>query len=473
MSAPVTLPGQKAECGKCGYEITFMPHGEWQHTDSKAKTLNHQIRTAHYDVDDPIKPAESAAFLKRLETAAKARSLPGRSKVKKEKPAPPAEEPYSPADYGVRTTANCKTCHNPIIVVKHHETGERVWNHVGGPVHEGVFKEAHTTLRTAKKTDEEIEALKYEPVGKPKGDPVTGEVTIPERKPRTRWDFVNAEVEEVRPGREGEILQSDPNYIDAEGNITSREAATLSKASRVERGVILKGQQHLEKDHPWIAEDSLHPDKQNIDTVVHPVTGAIIRKNLEAAPRGDIFSTTGAAKGAGPTEIPVRKTNWKSSGGRATVDIQVKKRLQGYVDRARWHKETFDPQDRYEYNVYSETPEIGEPKIGVRRRVKYCNKCAPVLLQDGSIPHAQTDPSLPRIQNAGQSFVRPEPKELPEGSAPWVRTLPSGKVSVGRHPDNVGTKLIRADVSQMKEEIAQTGSAKLDGFNLGSGEGKQ
>jgi hypothetical protein len=68
--------------------------------------------------------------------------------------------------------------------------------------------------------------------------------------------------------------------------------------------------------------------------------------------------------------------------------------------------------------------------------------------------------------------VRPEPKDLPEGTKPWVRTLPSGKISVGVNPNAVGIQLIRGAKSAMKEEIAQTGNAKLDGFTQGSGEGR-
>jgi hypothetical protein len=294
---------------------------------------------------------------------------------------------------------------------------------------------------------------------------------MPGKAPTRKWNPATGQVEEVAPGRESETVQGDADYIDASGNIVPKREAELSKASRTDRGVMLKGEKHLEEDHPWIAEDSLHPDKQNIETIVHPETGRLIRKNLEAAPRGDLFTTTGASQNAGITEIPVRATDWKSTGAKATVDVQLKKRMQGYIDLANWHKGEYDTKDQFEYEVYSEKPEIGEPKIGVRRRLKYCQKCAPVVLQNGSIPHAETDPTLPRIPNPGQSFVRPEPKELLPAT-PLRSKIQNGRVVTWRRTDIIGTQLINAVKSAAKEEIAQTGNAKQDGFNLGSGEGR-
>lgn len=475
MAEPNFLPGQKAECSRCGNEVTLFPHPEhgsvWVHT-APGKVTKHEIRNISYDPDNLIKPEESKAFVDRLANLAAKRQIPGRGKSnKKEKPPAPEVEPHSPSAYGVRTTANCKLCHNPIQVINHPDTGERVWVHKNGPVHPEPIVEAHTTVRAAKLTDEEKALLKPGKVGKPVGNPQTGEVVIPGSPGKNRWDPAQGQVVQVTPGREAETVQTDPAYIDAEGNITSRREAELSKASRVDRSVMLKGEKHLETDHPWIAEDSLHPDKQNIETIVHPTTGRLIRKNLENVPRGDLFTTTGASTEAGLTEIPVRSTDWKTTGERATVDVQIKKRLQGYIDLANWHKEKFDPKDQYEYQVYSEKPELGEPKIGVRRRLKYCQKCAPVTLQDGSIPHGQTDPTLPRVPNAGQSFVRPEPKELPPATALQSK-IRNGKVTTWRNNNVVGTHLIRAVQGAMKEEIAQTGNAKQDGFNLGSGEGR-
>jgi hypothetical protein len=474
------LPGQKADCSKCGGQVTLFPKHGWVHTDGT--TAKHPIRGVSYDPDDLITPEDSANFIDRLIKTANARKVPGRSRAKKAERVIPTVDPHSPSKYGVRTTANCKVCHTLIKTVAHPETGERVWVHTTGPKHEEAITESPTSVRAAQKTDEEKALLKPGKVGKPKGDSVTGEITIPGRPAKGKWDPAKGEVAIVDEGREAETVQGDPDYIDAEGRLTSRREAELSKASRVDRNVILKGEKHLEDDHPWIGEDSLHPEKQNIDTIVHPTTGRIIRANLEAAPRGDIFTTSGTSLNADPTQIPVRETAWKTGGsavtkrGTVAADIQVKKRLKSYIDLAHWHKSTFDKDDKYEYQVYTDQGvggDLAEPRIGVRRRLKYCNKCAPVLLQDGSIPHANTDPRLPRVQNSGQSFVRPEPKDLPEGTKPWVRTLPSGKISVGVHPNAVGIQLIRGAKSAMKEEIAQTGNAKLDGFTQGSGEGKQ
>jgi hypothetical protein len=472
MTEPNFLPGQKADCDKCGTEVTLYPHPEhgavWRHT-APGKVTKHPIRGIEYDPDALISKENSDEFVGNLVKLAASRGQ-GRSKVKEEVVAPEVE-PHAPSDYSVRATGNCKICRNTATTVVHPETKTPVWVHDKGPVHPEPIRIAHTTVRAPKLTDEEKGLIKQVNIGKPVGDPNTGEVVIPGTTGRHRWDPTRGEVVQVTPGRETETVQSDADYIDAQGNITSRREATLSKASRVDRGVILKGEAHLEKDHPWIAEDSLHPDKQNIETIIHPETGRLIRKNLEAAPRGDLFTTTGAAENAGITEIPVRTTEWKSSGARATVDVQLKKRMQSYIDLAHWHKSTFDKNDQFEYHVYAERPEVGEPKIGVRRRLKYCEKCAPVLLQNGSIPHANTDPSLPRVPNPGQSFVRPEPKELLPATALQSK-IRNGKVTTWRNNNVVGTHLIRAVQGAMKQEIAQTGSAKQDGFNLGSGEGK-
>ena len=470
------LPGQKAECGKCGGKVTLFPKTGWAHTGGGATT--HEIRGVSYDPDELIKPEESAKFIDNLIRVAKIRNPSGQPRAKK---VIPAVEPHSPSKYGVKTTANCKVCHTLIKTVLN-DKGERVWTHTSGPQHEDVITESPTSVRAARKTDEEKALLKPGKVGKIKGNPVTGEVTIPGKPAKGKWDPEKGEVAIVDEGRPAETVQGDADYIDAEGNLTSRREAELSKASRTDQGVILKGEKHLEEDHPWIAEDSLHPDKQNIDSVVNSTTGRIIRKALDAAPRGDLFATDGASTEAGLTEIPVRSTTWKTGGsgvtkrGTVAADVQVKKRLQGYVDLARWHKENFDKNDKYEYQVYTENTERGasaEPKIGIRRRLKYCNKCAPVLLQDGSIPHANTDPRLPRVQNSGQSFVRPEPKELPAGTKAQVRTTSAGNPSVRLRTGTVGYQLVRAVQGQMKEEIAQTGSAKQDGFATGSGEGRR
>lgn len=481
MAQPEFLPGQKAECGKCGQEVTLFPgQSGWVHRPGAV--AKHTVKTISYDDEDLIKPEDSKAFVDRLVKAAAARATSPEAKAQREKDeAVPIEEPISVAESSVRANANCKVCGNPIEVILHPKTNQRVWVHKGGPVHSRPIVVAKTTIRTPVKTDEEKALIKGGKVGKPTGNPVTGEVTLPGRPARGTWDPETGTVVQKVAPREAEVVDSDPDYIDANGKLTSKRDATLSKASRADRGVILRGEKHLEEDHPWIAEDSLHPGKQNIETVVHPTTGRILRKNLDQVPKGNLFETSGTSTEAELTEIPVRATTWKTGGsalnkqGKIAADTMVKKRLQGYVDLARWHKEKFDPNNKYEYQVYTQKADdvVGSsPMIGVRRRVKYCNKCAPVLLQDGSIPHANTDPAAPRVQNPGQSFIRPEPKELPEGTAPWTRTLPSGKVSVGRHPNVVGTHLIRAVQGAMKQEIAETGNAKLDGFNLGSGEAR-
>lgn len=451
MTEPNFLPGQKADCGRCGTEVTLYPHPEhgviWKHS-APGQRHTHPIRSIEYDPDDLLSKEKSDEFVGGLVKLAKLRGQ-GRSKVEI---VAPEVEPHAPSDYSVRATGRCKICRNPVTTILHPETNTPVWSHDKGPVHPEPINIAHTTVRAPKLSDDERSLIKPVNVGKPVGNPVTGEVVIPGSSGRHRWDPTKGEVVQVSPGRESETVQADADYIDADGKLTSKREATLSKLSRVDRGVILKGEAHLEKDHPWIAEDDVDPNNQNINKVIHPETGRILQRNLEEAPRGDIFSSVSG-------EVPARETPWKSSGPRATVDIQIGKRLTDYIDRARWHKETFDKNDQFEYHVYTERPEIGAARIAVRRRLKYCQKCAPVLLQNGSIPHANTDPTLPRIPNPGQSFVRPEPKELPEGTRPWTRTLPSGKISVGRHPNATSTPIIRGLEARVKS------------FQTGSGEG--
>ena len=471
MAKPKFLPGHKANCGKCGIEITLFPGkngaNTWVHTGASRAPLRHPIKFIDYDPDEIKKftKKDSDDFIANLIHLAEIRHITGRGEDnKKEVEVPPAEDPHSPTDVSARTTANCKICHKGITAVPHPETGTVVWKHNSGPVHSAVIIPSKTTIRAPKLTDEEKELVKQKKIGPATGDPVSGEITIPARAPKHKWNPLTGQVEEVVPGREEETIQGDADYIDAEGKLTSKKEAEFSKASRADQGIILKGEKHLETDHPWIAEDDLDPNNQNINNIIHPVTGKIIRSALAAAPRGNIFETE-------PGEIPVRETPWKTTGERATVDVQTNKRLIDYIDRARWHKETFDPNDQFEYQVKAERPEIGAPSIIVRRRLKYCQKCAPVVLQDGSIPHANTDPSLPRIANPGQSFVRPEPKELPQGSKPWARTLPNGRITITRHPNATSTPVIRAMEARVRE-ITQTGNPKQDGFNLGSTEGK-
>jgi hypothetical protein len=423
MAEPTFLPGQKAECSRCGTEVTLWPNGDWTHTAPGKKQI-HEIKHIEYDEANLIKPEDSLAFIQKQEKLKQMRTIPGQPRVKKEKPAPPAEEPKSPSPYGVRTTANCKVCHKGIKVINHPETGERVWVHNEGPQHAETIVESKSTLKAAAKTDEEKALLKGGKVGKPSGDAATGLITVPGKPGKYKWDPDKGEVTQVEPGRETEVLQGDPDYISATGELTSKREAAISKEDRADRGIRLKGEKHLDEEHPWSDESSIVPPEQR--------------------------------------QIPVRASDWKKNPNntRASVDVMLGKVRNFWTDIAHWHKEKFDTKDQYEYRVYAEQPEIGEPRAGIERRLKYCPKCSPVVLEDGSLPNGTTDPSARRLPNPKQKFTRGEVQELPQGTKPWARTLPSGRITVGRQPNAKSTPVIRGLETRLK------------GFFTGQGEGK-
>lgn len=470
MAEPNFLPGQKAECNRCGEEVTLFRDGNWRHT-KPASAQKHEIKYIDYDENNLITPEKSAEFVIRAEMLAKMRTIPGQTKAKKEKeapPPPPEVEPHSPTDFGLRTTSTCKKCRKAIIVDQN-DKGERVWVHKSGPQHVEPIVFVNSNLRPAKRSAKQKELIVADrkPIGKPKGDPKSGIVTIPGKPGKWRWDATIGDAVQVKEGREEEKIPSDPDYISATGEITSKQEAALSKETEVERGVRLTGEKHLEEDHPWIAETSLDPDKQNIDSMFDVATGKINKSKLADLPKGDILETTGVEENAGITQIPAREASWKSKTGRVIMDRQVMKRFKAWVDAARWHKSEYDKAGRYEYEVYVDKPasSVKEPRIGIRRRLKYCDKCAPVVLQDGSIPHELTDPTLPRMANPNQRFVRPEVQELPQGTKPKVEVTKAGNFTVRPlHTNSSGYKLVSAIKSaRTKSEHFEQGRGEATG----------
>jgi hypothetical protein len=496
-------PGQKAECGKCGLEVTLFPDNGWKHT-GKGKTnqthdikkielrpmLDEQGKMVRDDNGSPrpslISHQESTAFLKRLEDNKLRRTILGVAPpAPKEPPVIPEKEPFAESKYYVGTTANCRQCHKRVITIKDEATGKNIWIHKSGPAHvEPIDNDRipYTTLKNAVKTAQQKKELEKRPVGPIVADPKTGKVTIPERRAPRKWNVETAQVDVLGEDRPAEVLQSDPAYIDASGKITSKNAAAFSKASPVQQGEILKGIKHIEEDHPWIQETSLIPEEQSTEAVMDE-KGNIDKDKLAEVPKGDIFGTAGAPKfdintgtfkKANAFQIPIRDSSWKQTekGKGQGIDYQLRKRIQAFVDLAHEHKEKFDTQDKYEYEVYStsgaDVRKGAEPYIGVRRRLKYCSKCSPTILEDGTIPTGTTDPTARQLPNPKRKFFRPDLISLAPRTKPMVRTLPSGKVSVTDHPDVQGTVLKRVFRGMMKDAI----KTRQEGFDAGKTEGK-
>ena len=423
------LPGSVGTCGKCGKKVTLFDTG-WSHTQNKSSDTH--LRGVEVNVDsDPeltgsITPEKSKSFLRNVKAAATRRAA---YKAKNVPEIPPETEPEAISTRPLGTFAHCSNtkCHKAIIVVQHPtDPTKLIWVHKSGPVHAAPIEDAKipkTTIKLRPKTDEEREALKRTNIGPTTIDPSSGEVTIPRRKPKVKFDRSARELLELAPERPEEKLETDPDYVtaegkiastgftDAEGNITkfpndstigdrlnAQTVASLTKAKRggMVQSLILGGIKHLEEDHPW--EDIIKPEK--VDT---------------------------------------RQSDWKGQGGRG-VDSLFAKRIPELTDIAHFLRQKLDPSHEYEYEVHT-TNQLNNRTIGLRRRLKYCTKCSPTVLEDGSIPNARSG-NRRQIQNPNQTVHRPDVKELPQGTKPEVRVGKYGLMTTRTRADSRGGKAI-------------------------------
>jgi hypothetical protein len=284
----------------------------------------------------------------------------------------------------------------------------------------------------------------------------TGVLTYPEapavvRKKDTK-DGSAVAGEVLQPGQEKSKEKLAPGwkgYVTPAGEATSDwsesvEAANMPKA---DRDVRAKGAKHLEKDHPWVTtSDPMDPNSDDVE--------------------GAVF-----------TGLPSASVT-ASSSGKQTIWYDRLKQMA--TNLAHWHKSQFDPGDEYEYQVHQNRPtntnailnqrEIDQtsPFI-VRRRLRYCEKCAPTEpVMIGKSKHwygpAQTmfKSMTGRLKaNSKQQFVRPEPTALDPESAPWQKR--PGEFT--RHPGLASTPLLNSLDSLMKT-AEQT---RVDAFLEGSG----
>jgi hypothetical protein len=196
------------------------------------------------------------------------------------------------------------------------------------------------------------------------------------------------------------------SYIRPDGTQTQNweESVEAQRMPKSDRDVRAKGAKHLEKDHPWVTTNSFDPDDQNEQ-------------------EGPVFSKIKPA----PT---------RAGTGKQTVLWGALKQMATNI--AHYHKKTFDPSDEYEYQVYQERPQSNKLVLtskelkhntswGVRRRLRYCEKCAPVeatisMDRAGKFPankhwYGPKQTIMASItgrygKNPKQQFVRPEPTEL-------------------------------------------------------------
>jgi hypothetical protein len=268
-------------------------------------------------------------------------------------------------------------------------------------------------------------------------------------------------VERKRGDSAGEILQPAQeksteklapgwkSYITPEGTHTTdwNESVEAQRMPKSDRDVRAKGAKHLEKDHPWVkTNDPLDPSSPDVEGAVF--TG------LPAA------SVTASSTG--------KQTIWYSRLKQMATDL------------AHWHKKQFDPGDEYEYQVHQARPinsslvlsqkEINQvsPYI-VRRRARYCEKCAPTEpVMIGKSKHwygpAQTmfKSMTGRLKaNPKQAFVRPEPTELD----PPTRMQDNGKGTPIRDSRYASTPVL----NQLDNLMTQAENTRANAFAEGRG----
>jgi hypothetical protein len=268
-------------------------------------------------------------------------------------------------------------------------------------------------------------------------------------------------VERKRGDSAGEILQPAQeksteklapgwkSYITPEGTPTTdwNESVEAQRMPKSDRDVRAKGAKHLEKDHPWVtASDPLDPNSHDVE--------------------GPVF-----------TGLPAASVTASSTGKQTIWYTRLK---QMATNLAHWHKSQFDPGDEYEYQVHQARPinsslvlsqkEINQvsPYI-VRRRARYCEKCAPTEpVMIGKSKHwygpAQTmfKSMTGRLKtNSKQAFVRPEPTELDPPSPLWEHR--PGEFT--RHPDIASTPVL----NQLDKLMTQAENTRVNAFFEGSG----
>ena len=262
-------------------------------------------------------------------------------------------------------------------------------------------------------------------------------------------------------GQAGEILQAAQeasqeklapgwkSYVRPDGTATQNweESVEAQRMPKADRDVRAKGAKHLEKDHPWVTTSTFDPEDQ---------------KQVE----GPVFGKIAPA----PT---------RDGTGKQTVLWGALKQMA--TNLAHWHKSEFDQGDEYEYEVHQETPQnrslvLSPSEIKnktswqVRRRLRYCEKCAPTVPHTGSGKNSHWYGPKQSIfksitgrygKNPKQLFVRPEPSELdPESPMNY-----NGRGEAQPAPGLASTPVIAG----LKEHMNANVQTRIDSFINGTG----